>query len=154
MDINDKVNMTDSTTGTSSSTNYNRYTHYYPAAQQGWECPRCGKINAPWVSQCNCSRDNWTVTWASDHVNVKPDWWKDYVYCQQGDSVTTNPNIYQVGGSDYKEGNTYVNVSGTQSNTVDPNSVTYASNQAPNTPTNTVETAEKAIGIKNKYLKK
>ena len=32
MDINDKVNMTDSTTGTSSSTNYNRYTHYYPAA--------------------------------------------------------------------------------------------------------------------------
>jgi hypothetical protein len=21
---------------------------------QGWECPRCHKINAPWKSQCDC----------------------------------------------------------------------------------------------------
>ena len=76
------------------------------------------------------------------------------MYCQQGNNITTNPNIYQVGGSDYKEGNTYVNVSGTQSNVVDPSSVTYASNSVPTTPTNTVETAEKAIGIRNKYIKK
>lgn len=20
-----------------------------------WECPRCGKINAPWAAQCTCS---------------------------------------------------------------------------------------------------
>ena len=26
-------------------------------AQEGWICPRCGKINAPWVMQCSCNRD-------------------------------------------------------------------------------------------------
>jgi len=42
---------------------------YY--AQQGWECPRCHKINAPWVSQCNCSSmENWEITCASTPPNV------------------------------------------------------------------------------------
>lgn len=22
--------------------------------RRGWFCPRCGKINAPWLPQCNC----------------------------------------------------------------------------------------------------
>lgn len=26
-------------------------------AQEGWICPRCGKVNAPWVMQCSCNRD-------------------------------------------------------------------------------------------------
>jgi len=39
----------------------------YPLQKQyqieyGWECPRCGKINAPWKSQCDCTRNNWTIT--------------------------------------------------------------------------------------------
>lgn len=37
--------------------------------QKGWECPRCGKILAPWMSQCDCHRNNWTITWNSDKTN-------------------------------------------------------------------------------------
>jgi len=57
----------------------------------------------------------------------------------QADDVTKNPNIYQVGGSDYKFGNTYVNVSGTQSNKVDPDVTawnTYSTNTIHNGKTN------------------
>lgn len=25
--------------------------------QEGWLCPRCQKINAPWVSQCPCENN-------------------------------------------------------------------------------------------------
>lgn len=23
----------------------------------GWICPRCGKVNAPWVAECGCAPD-------------------------------------------------------------------------------------------------
>ena len=23
-------------------------------AQQGWQCPICGRVNAPWMAQCTC----------------------------------------------------------------------------------------------------
>jgi len=36
-------------------TNYYYYTH---PNHTGWICPRCGKVNAPWVSQCTC-KSNW-----------------------------------------------------------------------------------------------
>lgn len=25
---------------------------------KGWECPRCGKVWAPWVQSCTCSNEN------------------------------------------------------------------------------------------------
>ena len=47
----------------SSATTWAQYPQQrqYPI-EYGWECPRCGKINAPWKSQCDCTRNNWTIT--------------------------------------------------------------------------------------------
>ena len=127
MNINttDKVQVGDSTAGTSTTTAW--HCPYQPSkVEQGWECPRCGRINAPWKSQCDCSGNNWTIT-------CKPEWWKDYVTCGQADDITKNPNIYTVGGSDYKVApNTYVNVNGTQSNKVEPNVTAWNSTNPDN----------------------
>lgn len=27
----------------------------YLNGQTGWICPKCGKVHAPWVSECNCN---------------------------------------------------------------------------------------------------
>lgn len=126
MTLNDKVQVGDSTIGTTttSTTASQWQTYNYSKAEQGWECPRCGHINAPWVRQCDCRGNYWYTTWTSDKSTTgdKPEWWRDYITCMQTDDVTKNPNVYQVSGSDYKEGNTYVNVSETQSNNkVEPN---------------------------------
>lgn len=84
MNTTDKVQVGDSTTGTTSTTasQWQTYNHY--TAEQGWECPRCGRINAPWVRQCDCSRSNWTIT--SDWT-YKPDWWKE---------VTCSPDTFRI----------------------------------------------------------
>ena len=128
MTLNDKVQVGDSTTGTSTSTTW-RCPYTQSKAEQGWECPRCGRINAPWVRQCDCSRsDKWNITWDKDDC-AKP-WWYDYkVTCapettwrtpssvcgsDSTTSVKSNPNstIYTtaanptVGGSDYWDPNT------------------------------------------------
>ena len=120
---------TTTTSNTSDNKIYEWHCPWQPKpkqAEQGWECPRCGRINAPWVRQCDCSRDTWTVNWTSDKTTVgdRPGWWKE-VTCHD-DNIMNNPTTYQVGGSDYKEGNTYVNVSGTQSNKVDPNTTAWS----------------------------
>jgi len=61
-----------------------------PRAEQGWECPRCGHINAPWVRQCDCSRsNNYTIT--SD-LTYKPERWGDNYNITEIQSKI-NPNI-------------------------------------------------------------
>lgn len=36
---------------------------YYTAPNMGWQCPKCGRGNAPFVSQCPCGPA--FTTWAS-----------------------------------------------------------------------------------------
>ena len=127
MNTTDKVQVGDSTTGTSTSTSYT--INSKPPTEYGWACPRCGRINAPWKSQCDCLGGNWYSTWYP--WDYKEPWWKQ-VYCDSDTfkvhpetttwkapssvcgsdsttSVKSNPNntIYTtatnptVGGSDY-----------------------------------------------------
>lgn len=122
MTMNDKVQVGD-TTGTSTSTTASQWQPY--KAEQGWECPRCGRINAPWVRQCDCSTNSWTIT-TSDGWTYKPTWRKE-VTCNSDtfkvhpDSTVYTTNVNPVvGGSDYKDSvtGTWVNVPKTYTNSV------------------------------------
>ena len=122
----DKVNVGESSTRTSTSTTWHcPYTQ--PKAEQGWECPRCGRINAPWVRQCDCTRNNWDITW-KDTTTDDDEWWKKYVTTCTADTFKVHPDgtVYTtarnpvVGGGDYKDSvtGTWVNVPKTYTNSV------------------------------------
>ena len=34
---------------------------YAGFVQQGWQCPVCGKVHAPWVSECDCYKAEWKI---------------------------------------------------------------------------------------------
>lgn len=86
MTTTDKVQVGD-TTGTSTSTTW-RTNPVPPPTEYGWACPRCNRINAPWVRQCDCGGNNyWTIT--SDW-NYKPEWWKE-VTCNNTDTFKIHP---------------------------------------------------------------
>ena len=149
------INTTTTSTDTSTTSSCTYPCPYLkPKAEKGWECPRCGRINAPWVRQCDCSRDNndghrWVT------LDFNEPWWKHYVTCNsdtfrihpesgpiwatpnstcgEGDNILNTSSTYStasnpvVGGSDYWNPitKTYENVSSTQaSNKPDPNSST------------------------------
>lgn len=123
MTLNDKVKTGETTAGTSTSTTTaSQWQTYKPyKAEQGWECPRCGRINAPWVRQCDCSRgtydyDKWTITptWTDG------EWWKTHVTCTPVDNSTA-------GGSDYWDINShsYVNMPPCATNTIHDGKLKY-----------------------------
>ena len=72
-----------------------------PRIEDGWHCPRCNRINAPWVRQCDCSGNSWTIT--CDDTTAGDEWWKKYVTCTS-DTFKIHPDdtVYTaVDGSDY-----------------------------------------------------
>lgn len=93
-------------TTTSTTTAGNSWT--FPTSkkqpEQGWECPRCGTINAPWVRQCDCN-DKITCD-----DTIQNEWWKEYVTSDTdtfrihpGETTYTYTTVHNpvVGGSDY-----------------------------------------------------
>ena len=106
-------------TNTNTKINVSSYT-----SEKGWECPRCGRINAPWVRQCDCSPS--TSTWDKITINPCDNWWKPQITCDDNmfrihpDSITYTSVNQVAGGSDYKDSVTgdWVNVPKTYTNSV------------------------------------
>lgn len=145
MKTTNKVQTTNSTTSTGTSTGKTTTTitaggsytfpPYYQS-EKGWECPRCGRINAPWIRHCDCSRNNWNIT--CDDTTAGDEWWKPYVKGRTAEkewwktsvdtfrihpeemATWTSVHDLNVGGSDYKDSVTgdWVNVPTTYTNSV------------------------------------
>ena len=101
---------------------YYSYDNWY---QQGWVCPKCGRVYSPSTPMCYNCGGNATQVYASPNTTgVNPEkWWKDYVTCNPSLEKTLNSSdtfkihpedepTYEVGGSDYYDSvtNTYVNI--------------------------------------------
>ena len=45
--------------------------------KEGWICPRCGKVNAPFAMSCDCkpsSASNFSKELGYDNMNCQHDW--------------------------------------------------------------------------------
>lgn len=133
MKTTDKAQVKDPTTSTGTSTTTSQWQTYNPYnAEKGWECPRCGRINAPWVRQCDCSP---STSWDKITINPCDDWdkitinpcWKTKITCDENmfkvhpETVIYTTSVNQVaGGSDYKDSTTgeWVNVPKNHTNSV------------------------------------
>ena len=117
MNTTDKVQVGDSTAGTSTFTTASQWQAYnHCKAEQGWECPRCGRINAPWIRQSDCSSSNWTIT--SDQT-YKPEWWKE---------VTCSPDTFRIHPESGPIWKAPSSTCGTDSSTCQSDSITTAWN--------------------------
>lgn len=47
-------------------------------ASQGWQCPVCKNINAPWVQQCPCKGQTQWDTSTTDNETTTIDWAHKY----------------------------------------------------------------------------
>lgn len=79
------------TTGKTTSTCDPHIFEWAAPVERGWLCPRCSRINAPWVRQCDCTLNKEYITWTSDHVpgwQQSDEWWKN-VTCSHADTDST-----------------------------------------------------------------
>ena len=44
--------------------------------QEGWVCPRCGRVNAPWLPNCSCGSNETVVT--TDNTSPPSTAWSIY----------------------------------------------------------------------------
>ena len=67
----------------------NRYDPYTDKfIQEGWICPRCGQVMAPWMPYCNCRLE---VKYTKETSTTAP----------TGKSYTINPSSISYGNDDY-----------------------------------------------------
>ena len=51
-----------------------------PPTEYGWICPRCETVHAPWVSECNCSKEYHITTTPNIEATTKKDTPFTYTY--------------------------------------------------------------------------
>nr|DAW16704.1 MAG TPA: RNA polymerase I-like protein [Caudoviricetes sp.] len=53
--------------------------------KEGWICPRCGKVNAPFIGQCTCKSDS--LTTSNFDIDCVHDWIWDGISSDTGGVV-------------------------------------------------------------------
>lgn len=62
--------------------------------KEGWLCPRCNKVNAPWVSQCSCEdfySDKNNCNLSITEMYPKDNW--ATITNMNSDSIKTVPSV-------------------------------------------------------------
>lgn len=66
--MQERVFMTSTTNG--KSVNYNMQDYYQKLAQQGWQCPICKRVLAPFVTECPCGGQGMQTLTVSDSTGT------------------------------------------------------------------------------------
>ena len=101
---NSSIGKAATTTGVASDSNITYDWSSLYGMQEGWLCRRCGKVNAPWVRQCDCHGSGTTITWTSSNPYHQYDTWKDKVTCaSDADNVLNGSITYKTAPSTYSQ---------------------------------------------------